>query len=68
VLKLLSRWDRKPRRPDGRASPDGRRQVWTFDAAIALLDKRLKALGASVPPLPPEQAARYDGLEGDPSE
>jgi hypothetical protein len=64
VLKLLWRWDRRKRRPDRHAAPDGRRQVWTFDAAIELLGKRLKALGVAVPPLPPEAAARYDGPEG----
>jgi hypothetical protein len=61
VMKLLARWDRKARRPDSQASPGGGRRVWTFEVAIALLDKRLKALGLAVPPLPPEVAARYDG-------
>jgi hypothetical protein len=60
VLKLLARWDRKARRPDATAAPGGRR-VWTFEGAIELLDKRLKALGHAVPPLPPDLAGRYDG-------
>jgi hypothetical protein len=61
VLKLLARWDRKPRRPERQASPDGRREPWSFEGAIALLNRRLAALGMEVPPLPPEIAARYDG-------
>lgn len=64
VLKLLDRRDRRARRPERSASPGSPRRVWTFDAAIALLDKRLKALGLAVPPLPPDVAARYDGLPG----
>ena len=62
VLKLLDRWDRKGRRPEQSAS-GGARRVWTFDAAIDLLGKRLDSLGVDVPSLPPEEAARYDGPE-----
>jgi hypothetical protein len=61
MLKLLARRDRKARGPDRRAAPGGRRQVWTFDAAIVLLDERLRALGVEVPALPPDSAERYDG-------
>jgi hypothetical protein len=61
VLKLLARWDRKPRRPERQASPDGRREPWSFEGAIALLNRRLARLGMEVPPLPTEIAARYDG-------
>jgi hypothetical protein len=61
VLKLLARWDRKGRRPERAASSDSGRRVWTFDAAIALLGERLEALGVEVEPLPPEEAARWDG-------
>jgi hypothetical protein len=52
IMKLLARWDRNPRRVDSRFKPDGRRQRWTFDEAIALLDKKMRALGlrTSVPP------------------
>jgi hypothetical protein len=50
IMKLLARWDRKPRRVDSRFTPGGRRQRWTFDEAIVLLDKRLRALGARRPP------------------
>jgi hypothetical protein len=51
-MKLLARWDRRPRRPDSRFKPGGRRQRWTFEDAIALLDKKLRALGlrTSAPP------------------
>jgi hypothetical protein len=58
VIKLLSRWDRKPRGPERRAAAGSLRQVWTFDAAIALLDRRLAALAIFVPDLP--EAGRYD--------
>lgn len=60
VLKLLARRDRKPRRPERQAAPGSPRRIWTFDAAIELLDRRLKALGIAVPALPLEAAARYD--------
>jgi hypothetical protein len=63
VLKLLDRADRKARRP--KRSSGGRHKVWTFDAAMALLDERLKALDIPVPALPPEVAARYDGDGGE---
>lgn len=59
VLKLLDRADRKARRP--KRMSGGRHKVWTFDAAMALLDERLGALAVPVPPLPAEAAARYDG-------
>jgi hypothetical protein len=59
MLKLLARRDRKARRP--RRTSGGPHKVWTFDAAIELLDKRLEALGIQVPALPPEVAARLDG-------
>jgi hypothetical protein len=42
TMKLLARLDRKPRRPDHHGPRHGR---WTFDEAIALLKKRLDALG-----------------------
>jgi hypothetical protein len=61
VLKLLARWDRKPRRPERQTAADGRREPWSFEGAIALLNRRLAALGMEVPPLPADVAARYDG-------
>jgi hypothetical protein len=51
-MKLLSQW----RRRDGRLGPMARsRQVlkiWSFDDAMALLEKRLKALKIPIPPAP----------------
>jgi hypothetical protein len=49
ALKLLARRDRKERRPGGR-------QRWTFDAAIELLEKRMRGLGHKLPP-PEEDSA-----------
>jgi hypothetical protein len=62
ILKLLARRDRKPRRPEREAGAGSGRRGWTFDAAMALLDRRLKALGIAVPLLPTDAAARYDAL------
>ncbi len=53
-MKLLARWDRKPRRPDSRFTPGGRRQRWTFEEAIVLLDKKLRALGLRTSAPPPD--------------
>ncbi len=55
ILKLLDRFDRKPRRPDSRFTPGGRRQRWTFNDAIILLDKRMDALGVPRRALPREE-------------
>lgn len=44
-MRLLARRDRKRRRVDSRFTPGGRRQRWTFEEAIELLDKRMRALG-----------------------
>jgi len=60
VMKLLARWDRKPRGPDSRFTPGGRRQQWTFDMAIALLDKKLRAMGARTLEPPPEEGEEAD--------
>jgi hypothetical protein len=54
IMKLLARWDRKPRRVESRFKEGGRRQRWTFDEAIALLDRKLRALGARTSAPPPE--------------
>ena len=45
TMQLLARRDRKPRRVDSRFTPGGRRQRWTFEEAIELLDKKMRALG-----------------------
>jgi len=54
IMKLLARWDRKPRRPDSRFKPGGRRQRTTFEEAIMLLARRMEALGIPIPPPPTE--------------
>lgn len=51
IMKLLARFDRKPRRIERGFKPAGRRQRWTFEQAIAGLDKHLRAMG--VPRGPP---------------
>ncbi|MFL6844285.1 MAG: hypothetical protein ACJ8ER_05330 [Allosphingosinicella sp.] len=43
IMKLLARYDRKPRRPEARFKEGGRRQPWTFERAIVALDKALDA-------------------------
>lgn len=53
IMRLLARWDRRPRRPDSRFTPGGRRQRVTFDQAIAMLDKHLRALGVRTTTAPP---------------
>ena len=58
IMKLLARWDRQPRNVDSRFKPGGRRQRWTFDEAIALLDRKMRALGlrtSAPPPTIPEE-------------
>jgi hypothetical protein len=54
AMKLLARWDRKPRRPDSRFTPGGRRRRRTFDEAIVLLERKLRALGVRIPAPPPD--------------
>lgn len=56
VMKLLARWDRKPRRVERGFKPGGRRQRWTFEEAIALLDRKMRALGLRTSPPPPDVA------------
>jgi hypothetical protein len=46
VMKVLDRLDRKPRRVERSFRDGGRRRRWTFDEAIAFLDRKLRALGA----------------------
>jgi hypothetical protein len=61
VMKLLARWDRRGEaRPGRRGVRHGRQQAWSFEEAIALLDKRLRALGVRrdiLAPPPPAQGA-----------
>ncbi|HVQ08470.1 MAG TPA: hypothetical protein VMS43_08535 [Allosphingosinicella sp.] len=49
IMKLLARWNRKPRRPDNRFKVGGRRRRWTFEEAIALIEKKMRALGVPIP-------------------
>lgn len=44
IMKLLARYDRKPRAPEANFKPGGRRQAWTFERAIAALDEAMDAL------------------------
>jgi hypothetical protein len=56
IMKLLARWDRKPRRPESGFKPGGQRQRWTFEMAMIALGRRLEALGIPIPS--PRQALR----------
>jgi hypothetical protein len=49
VMRLLARWDRKPRRAERNFKPGGQRQAWTFERAMQLLIRRLRALGHDLP-------------------
>jgi len=55
IMKLLARWDRKPRKVETRFRPGGRRQAWTFDQAIDALDAKLRALGVRREPVEGEE-------------
>ena len=48
IMKLLAHRNRKPRRPDNRFKPGGRRQRWTFEEAIALIEKKLRGFGVPI--------------------
>ncbi|HMG46553.1 MAG TPA: hypothetical protein VK614_03735 [Allosphingosinicella sp.] len=50
TMKLLARCDRKPRRAERGFKLGGQRQKWTFEDAMVLLRRRLKALGLLPPP------------------
>lgn len=45
VMQLLARYDRKDGRIGLRSVGPGRERRWSFDEAIALLDRKLRALG-----------------------
>lgn len=55
IMKLLDWFDRKPRRPAANVHPDSRHAPWSFDRAVAALEKRLDALGYIRTPCPPEE-------------
>lgn len=63
IMKLLARFDRKPRRPEGNFTPGGRRQAWTFERAIVQLDKALDALALRTgkPREPPDDSLSLKG-------
>jgi hypothetical protein len=48
VLRLLQRWDRRNGKVGPRTVAPGRRQSWTFEQAIAELDRYLAALGVPI--------------------
>lgn len=54
VMQLLARMDRRDGRIGTRTVSHGRQKRWSFDEAIALLDKKLRALGARYHIVPPE--------------
>lgn len=55
ALKLLQRWDRRHGKVGRRSVAHGRQQRWTFDEAMALLVRKLKAMRVA-PRLPPPAA------------
>jgi hypothetical protein len=57
VMKLLARWDRREGRIGPRERQPGGERRWTFDEAIATLDKRLRDLGVRRRLLPPDGEA-----------
>jgi hypothetical protein len=56
AMKLLARWDRRDGRLGPREVGHGRQRRWTFDEAIALLDRKLRKLGLAPAAPPPERA------------
>ena len=58
VMRLLARYDRKDGSIGLRRVSRGRERRWTFDEAIALLDKKLRALGARHDVAPGEDPPR----------
>jgi hypothetical protein len=61
IMKLLARWDRKPRRSDSRFKLGGRRQRHSFDDAIAMIEKKLLGLGIPIKPFPPPGEPEEEG-------
>ena len=64
VMSLLRRWDRKGERPGIRRDSVPRR-TWTFDEAIRLLDKKLRAFGLRQGVIAPEDAGASATEAGD---
>lgn len=55
VMKLLARWDRRGGRIGAREARPAPERRWTFEEAIAALDKRLRSLGIRRGLLPPPE-------------
>lgn len=64
TMRLLARLDRKPRRVESGFRPGGRRQAWSFEDSIVLLDKALDAFGVRRGLLPPPADGAGEGGEG----
>ena len=60
AMKLLARWDRRGGGLGPRSVRHGRQRRWTFDEAIALLAKRLRALGVPASAPTPEAGPPTD--------
>jgi hypothetical protein len=56
TMKLLARWERRDGRPGLRTVGRGHQRRWTFDEAMAALDRRMRALGLPRGVAPPEEA------------
>lgn len=61
AMKLLARWDRGDGRLGLREVGHGRRRRWTFEEAIAALDKRMRDLGLPRGVAPPQGAGKGIG-------
>jgi hypothetical protein len=56
TMKLLARWHRRDGRLGWRQVGHGRQRRWTFEEAMAALDRRMRDLGLPTGAPPPEQA------------
>lgn len=65
VLRLLARYERRDGRIGLRERGPGREARWSFDDAIALLDRKLRALGARHDVAPPEDKPLLPSPEED---
>jgi len=63
LMQLMQRWDRRGGEVGARFVRHGHQRGWTFDEAIAALDRKLRALGARHGIVPPEDA----GAAADPA-
>jgi len=61
VIRLLSRYERKDGRIGIRERGPGREARWSFDDAIALLDRKLRALGVRYDVIVPEDTPLLPG-------